>query len=195
MEMAKHLLYRLTSPWRYLIIRDKSKFLRMINWVLPFFITIIIMGLAIFFGGDFFPVDCAKNGLGKMVTLFGILPGFFLTALSAVAVFDREGMDEVLPGAIVSVTTMIDGEIIRVDVTRRRFLCMMFSFLTAQSFLLFLVISVMSSLLVNFNRFWKWTIYSIICFLFIQIICVTLHGLYYLGDRLSLLKKKNSKGE
>lgn len=189
MEMAKHLLYRLTSPWRYLIIRDTSNFLRIINWILPFVATIIVMCLAIFCGVKFFPVDCAKDGLGKMMTLLGILPGFFLTALSAVAVFDRQGMDEALSGASVSVTTKIDGKITRIDVTRRRFLCMMFSFLTAQSFLLFLIISIMLSLLFNFSRVGKWITYFIICFLFIQIICVTLHGLYYLGDRLSLLKK------
>lgn len=64
-------------------------------------------------------------------SLFGILIGFFITALAAVATFSNKTVDKRLNG---------HGAFVKgVELTRRQFLCFLFGYLTFLSFSLFFV--------------------------------------------------------
>ena len=202
--MMIHILkYRLLSPWKYWFIHDESKLLYVLNWLVPallsFIVTIIVIGICLYYDTISF-CELWKDLL-KFVENSNFLPGFFIAALAAIAVFDKDSMDEVLPGARLSYTD-IDGSI--VELTRRRLLCMLFSFLSAQSFCLFALIQIIDSLfgscenhdneyialsyiqqIKNMFQDWPFIIsYFIIMFLCLQIFLVMLYGMYYLGERI-----------
>ncbi len=202
--MMIHILkYRLLSPWRFLCIRDESKLLNYLNWIFPalfsLIITIIVKVLCIYYNTFHFCEFWVD--LLKIVENSNFLPGFFIAALAAIAVFDKKSMDEILPGAKLSYTD-INGN--KIELTRRRLLCMLFSFLSAQSFCLIAFTTFIDCLFgscengnneyftllflqQNKEIFSDWTFvisYFTIMFLYIQIFLVMLYGMYYLGERI-----------
>lgn len=202
-KMIHILTYRLFSPWRFWFIRDESKLLYVLNWVFPlllsFFITIVIKGFCLY--SDSLSMSKLWKDMLKLVENSNFLPGFFIAALAAIAVFDKNSMDEILPGAKLFYTD-IDGR--RVELTRRRLLCMLFSFLSAQSFCLIALTQVVDNIFGSYCNHkcdntvfsymslkeallsdWPFVIsYFMILFFYIQILIVMLYGMYYLGERI-----------
>ncbi len=171
----KNLFYKLLAPWRYYTIRESSKTLFWLNWGLPALVTIATS--AVYF---FYP-EVIREHIFQSKDVLGFLSGFFITALSAVAVFDRKGMDEAMPGNVTAVfRSDIDTKAQRYSISRRRFLCMQFSFLAAQSFIL----AFLASLCPKFNKIFIIISSIVYLFFFFQITLIALHGLYYLGEKL-----------
>ncbi len=73
-----------------------------------------------------------------------------------------------------------------IDMTRRRFLCVLFSYLTAIS--IFLVIGAKIGLAFTipseYYLLMSWTGFTLFSFILWQMILATILGLYYLGERL-----------
>jgi len=181
---------QLIRPWAYLSVCGQRKWF--FDWLVPGVLALVaVIALRCSAGGiNFF----GANGVVASVTGFvQNLPGFFIAALAAIATFNREDLDEKLPDPPLTVADCHRGTWNRVPLTRRRFLSLLFSFLTAQS----ISITVMG---ITFMQVAAWLTSTVImpeakpflaiigsaiyCFLFAQMMSVTCLGLYYLGDRI-----------
>ena len=188
------ILYQLFRPWGYLAIRHESKYLY--DYVIPGFMALAtgvpLMALHWCYGLDVY----SKSGLIKdLVSFLSILPGFFIAALAAIATFQKNDIDELMPSPTSMHVRQADGSDIDIQLTRRRFLCALFAYLAAQTILVcvaFLLIvqlaPVLSELLSLFSHLFVKCIASFGIFLFMfslwQLLSSTALGLYYLGDRL-----------
>lgn len=122
------------------------------------------------------------------------LPGFYIAALAAIATFPRVEIDQILAGnpspKIVNVD--VQGNETVIELTRRRFLCLMFAFLTAEC----IVLTVLSALgltvaapLRGAIPDWAYLpLFAVATFsyfmLFFQLIVATFWGIFYLGERI-----------
>ena len=97
-----------------------------------------LIGLALAIGCELLPVRPRLTGDGSlsrhMLTIFAILPGFYIAALSAVATFSREEMDFEMPDPAPKMMLRVGAHDEKVSLTFRMFLSHMFSYLTALSF-------------------------------------------------------------
>lgn len=135
-----------------------------------------------------------------MISIFAILPGFFITAIAAVATFNRPEMDEVMPEPApeLKLRTGIDESYVKL--TSRIFTSHLFAYLTTLSFCaVFLFVTVdltapsvsflvgkISSVAVrttvtdaiSISYFW------IVTWFAAKIVLTTLIGLYFLAERM-----------
>lgn len=184
------LIYQLLRPFAYLSIDHSAKW--KFDWMVPFFLSFVCM-LILYPAGhriDYFGVDGLINRLTSFVQ---ILPGFYVAALAAIATFNRVDIDQHMPDPAPTIKiTLQTGQKNEIPLTRRRFLCLMFAFLAAESFVI-LVLAIFSSAIGPFMKelvvgslatFTKFSFVFFILFLFWQLVTITFMGLYYLGDRL-----------
>lgn len=187
-----NLFYELFRPWSYLTIKHEAK--NKYDYFIPLILTMLTAAPLILFylkgGIDFY----SKSGLLKdFVSFLSILPGFFIAALAAIATFQKNDIDELMPVSAKLSIRMKDGRDVDVDLTRRRFLCSLFSFLTAQS----LLICIASLIVIHSSDYLSIVINQylisksvgalgllIFLFAFWQLMSSTAISLYYLGDRL-----------
>lgn len=184
------LLYQLLRPISYMSIRDASKW--KIDILLP-----IMFGIAVTLCIAALPVKVQMFGpTGLLTLLMGllqILPGFYLTALAAVATFNRPDMDLLLPAPVPTVQISVKGRPQNIELTRRRMLSMLFGYLTFISFTLYFL-AVAAQIIAPSTVF---LIESkvLICalqYIFLlsfnsllgQLIFITMFGLYQLSDRM-----------
>ncbi|HGC2431628.1 TPA: hypothetical protein ACIYBF_004343 [Escherichia coli] len=140
--------------------------------------------------------DLLKDG-GFIKSISGFvsnLPGFYIAALAAIATFNREQIDYPLIGTngtpFIKITrTKENGRIVDTQekLTRRLFLCMLFSFLTALSICI-VIFNAFITPLINIlnNDIANWCYIIIFLFLTWQMLVSTFFGLYYLGDRIHI---------
>lgn len=185
------IFYQLFRPFDYLRIDQKEK--RIADWYIPGIMAILFAIGAFVLRGN---VNVyGRDGIISMVLSFiQNLPGFYIAALAAIATFGRTDIDSIMPGnpppSIQTYTTI--GKRNRIPLTRRRFLCLLFAFLTIECILLTLVsiggISIAPFLRTILDNGSQIALYLlgifIYFFLLIQLIVVTFWGLYYLGDRI-----------
>lgn len=175
----------------YLAIQHPTK--RFVDWVLPAslatFATIVIFcvrGYVNFFGA---------GGIVSLVLGYvQNLPGFYIAALAAIATFARPDIDVLMPGDPPPRIRSEDnrGVVNLIELTRRRFLSLLFSFLTIEcillTFLSIAMISVAPIFSVNITGIFHAGIYAVAVFFYFlmlsQLIIATLWGLYYLGERI-----------
>lgn len=120
------------------------------------------------------------------------LAGFYIAALAAIATFNNPDMDKPMPGETPTMRIYYNSTMSVVKVTRRRFLSAMFAYLTACSLILTLVsiaaLSVAPSLVTVLPHSLLIPLKGTFTFLYLmalaQMTCVTLWGLYYLGERI-----------
>lgn len=119
------------------------------------------------------------------------MPGFYLAALAAVATFDRNDLDRLLPEPTPTIKAIIKGEHVKIKLTRRRMLCYLFGYLTFLSLMiyLFLYIGLVCSpsaplLFKNYLLPVKVCFVLALNLFFYQMIAVTVFGLYQLCDRI-----------
>lgn len=126
------------------------------------------------------------------IGLFQILPGFYLTALAAVATFNRPDMDELMPKPSPRINVSRYGQPVTIELTRRRMLSMLFGYLTFISFSLYFL-SVFSqglaqSLHDTITPSLDHVIVDIFLYLFFallgQLVTITMFGLYQLSERM-----------
>lgn len=187
------MFYQILRPFSYLSMSNSGgKYIY--DWVIPLFMTFFSV-VAIIYGNEW---DTDKS-FGNNNVASGVydvvknLLGFFIAALAAIATFNRPSMDDVIANQFgVSPTIKImhvdaSGQCkhITCKLSRRTFLCMLFSYLTALSFVLivFHVIFVGTQISQG-SLVFSTTVNLIFLFLFWQITVCTFYGLYYLGEKI-----------
>lgn len=175
-------------PFAYLKIQHHSKWV--VDWGIPLILAVLITlitGLGDLYSDKHLSWNLLENNIASLA---GILPGFYIAALAAIVAFNRNDIDEHMPEPTPIIKSYL-GDII--SLTRRRFLALTFSFLTAESITLMILIGLGPSLnsiiehLVNNERLSTglWYVYIFILYtIFSQLVTVTFLCLYYLGERL-----------
>ena len=190
---------RLLRPLLFLSIKGIVEF----KWMYTSILTILsIIYIYIY------PTEINFQGkdswIAAILSCLQVLPGFYIAALAAIATFPNINLDRPLDGDEVSVYLSEDGVMQKVVLTRRRFLCFTFGYLSFSSILLLLLCSwiqlatptlLISTVLNKALYVLTVNLYinqstidfialSIILFILYQIVCVTLLGLFYLTDRI-----------
>lgn len=188
------MLTELSRPFSYLSIRHPAEGVQWVNWWLPLLGSIALVALC---GSMERRVDLfsASGVLNKVLAFIQSLPGFYLAALAAVATFNNPDMDRLMPGTPPTARILYNGKLIKVELTRRRMLCIIFAYLTVLSFVLTMssiaaltfaedlkaAIQASSPLLVR----WTKAAFTFIYFgALFQMLAITLWGLFYLGERM-----------
>ena len=183
---------QILRPLSYLGITHDGSTLPWVNWGLPAVISgVIVVGV-----GYFMPiVNVFHSGgvIDKLLSFVQSLPGFYLAALAAVATFGRPDLDSPMAGNPPRAKVInAQGNLQEVALTRRRFLCMMFSYLTALSFAITVaaiagialaepLAHIIGNQATNALRFVGAFAYLLLT---TQMLMVTLWGLFYLGERM-----------
>lgn len=124
----------LTTPMVYLRVVNSRK--RRIDYAAPFLTTIVGLPCLLYFDRvNIFAVGGLVYGVNGLLQL---LTGFFITALAAIATFpgtQSYPVDETLSGEGAKI---VYGDEDEEDLTRRRFLCLLFGYLAFASLVLYL---------------------------------------------------------
>lgn len=183
--------YHLLRPFSYWTIRFNRKGL--LDWGYPCIAAILTA--AIVFGLSRFQhvtVFGDSGLLAKLISFVQNLPGFYIAALAAIATFNRVDIDRAMPAPTPRINIQLRGKTVAIDLTRRRFLCALLAFLTAESLLLILsgilalvVAPSVKAAIPAQAQSWVVIASSTVYLLFFwQMLIVTFLGLFYLGDRI-----------
>ncbi len=185
------MLWHILRPFSYLTIDHRSKWV--VDWVYPLVLTVV--SLMVIFGMKLLgPVSLyADSGLiSKVLGFVQGLPGFYIAALAAIATFNRIDIDKTMPSPAPTLDIKVQGRTVAIELTRRRFLCSMFAFLTAENLIL-IVLAILSQTLYPaaksavpvIAQFWVSAGFMFIfLLLFWQMMVTSFWGLFYLGDKL-----------
>jgi hypothetical protein len=186
------LIYQLFRPITgYLSIRHPTK--PVVDWVVPGVLSLVatvavflVRGKINFYGAGGF----VSLALGYVQNL----PGFYIAALAAIATFPRVEIDQVLAGNPVPKIVTVDsqGNENLIELTRRRFLCLMFAFLTAECIVLTILsaigLTLAAPVRAAVSDFLYIALFIIATFsyfmLFFQLIVATFWGIFYLGEKI-----------
>lgn len=133
-----------------------------------------------------------QNSFDSISTFVQVLPGFYIASLAAIASYNNPNIDNAMTGNPPYLEEKVTDGSRKSKLSRRRFLTLMFGYLAAVSmistiFLFFTRLGYDSSIL-PVSYFFYTTVYYILClvffFIFFQMVLVTLHGIYYLADRM-----------
>ncbi|TXL13202.1 hypothetical protein BMR04_14560 [Methylococcaceae bacterium HT3] len=185
--MIRHLL----RPLSYLSIEHQLKW--KVDWIYPLLLA-IVSTILIFWLKQFGQVSLYSNSgiITKILGFVQVLPGFYIAALAAIATFNKTDIDKKMPAPAPKIDILVQGKSVAIELTRRRFLCSMFAFLTAESLIIIVLAIFATSFYVPFKEIIheSWHILSsglftlMFLLLFWQMIITSFWGLYYLGDRL-----------
>jgi hypothetical protein len=183
--------YHLLRPFSYWTIKFNRKVL--LDWGYPFAAATLTAAL-VFSLSHFEHVTIFGDSglLAKLVSFLQNLPGFYIAALAAIATFNRVDIDRAMPEPTPKINIQLRGKTIAIELTRRRFLCALLAFLTAESLMLILsgifatVIAPSVKAVVPLSaQPWVVVAATLIYLLFFwQMLVVTFLGLFYLGDRI-----------
>jgi hypothetical protein len=185
------MLEDLVRPFAYLTVRHPGRLPAWVNWFLPGMLAL----LAVFLLWRY-PLAINvfhKDGvLDRLLGFVQTLAGFYIAALAAVSAFDSPHMNRVMPGVPPEILVKHNNRNTWVKATRRRFLCAMFAYLTALSFLFTLgaiaVLSVADPISQLVSAEWRTGLRlagtGLMVFLVTQMTTVTFWGLFYLGERM-----------
>lgn len=189
------MLRYLLRPFAFLWIRHTGTLLHWLNWGLPaIFATVIVVLLAWLVPS----VNLFSND-GLFVRILGFvqsLPGFYIAALAAIATFNQPALDVLMPGKPPTASIVYNGRKVKVELTRRRFLCLLFSYLTAISFVLtfgLVAATTLSGPLMAalseikeppYLGISRWAMGWLLFAALTQMMTITFYGLFYLGERM-----------
>lgn len=182
--MLEHLL----RPFSYLAIDHGLKW--KIDWLVPVIFAFASVA-CLFFAGT--PLIFGDGSIvAKIQGFVQNLPGFYIAALAAIATFNRDDIDRYMPEPTPRLEVKIQGKNVEIKLTRRRFLCSMFAFLTAESILIIILaifgVSIADSLKlttpVYLHAWLKYGFLFAYLLLFWQMLVASFWGLYYLGEKL-----------
>lgn len=187
---ARHAPHLLLRPLAYLTIRHSTSVMELANWWWPCLLSAALVGIGAWLapGANVFqPGGLVDKSLGFIQSL----PGFYLAALAAVATFGRAELDQLMPGEPPVARIIYNNQLVAVQLTRRRFLCLMFSYLTALSFgitLAGLAAQFLAPYLAASVGSYHAPVKALGTFIYLaatlQMLSITLWGLYYLGERI-----------
>lgn len=191
------MLYLISRPFAFMGVKHPTltPFLRFAPLVVVVVFTLVFWIM---------PVRPSLTGDGSlshhMITVFAILPGFFIAALAAVSTFNRPEIDEVMPDPAPELKLRTGEHESFVPLTARMFTTHLFSYLTAVSFfsVLFFVFADLSSPSVSHlvglvpDLFWRDMLAETLALLYLacviwlaaKIVLTTLIGLYFLAERI-----------
>lgn len=175
-------------PWSYLSISPYTIDKLLVDWIIPLLLSICCVLTIYNFDASVYKLFDADSFIMKAGGFIQALPGFYLAALAAIATFNKPDMDELLLGNPLS---MVDSNGNEVQLTRRRFLTVMFAYLTAQCFVFILLILLLGSMKQFLVPHYDWTYEPFIAvfftyLIFWQLITITLWGLFYLGEKIHI---------
>lgn len=183
--------FHLLRPFAYWSIKFDKKW--QLDWGLPTLLTLISIA-AVAGASCLKPVVVLGDAglLAKILSFVQSLPGFYIAALAAIATFNRIDIDRIMPAPPPRMNVNIRGRSIAIDLTRRRFLCVLLAFLTAESLVLIVTAmfglsaapSIKSVLGDGYQRIVLYVCLAIYMLFFWQMLCVTFLGLFYLGERI-----------
>jgi len=185
------LIYHLVRPFSYWSIDYDRKW--RLDWGIPLLITAITTGFA---GAlAYFHPFAVLGDSGLIAKILGFvqsLPGFYIAALAAIATFNRLDIDRPMPAPSPKIQIRVRGRTVAIDLTRRRFLCVLLAFLTAESLLLIVgaifalsIAPALRPMVAEQYRFWiLFPGLAVYLLFFWQMLVVTFIGLFYLGDRI-----------
>lgn len=180
---------RLLAPLSYLRIEREDKVTD--ELVIPAVLTIISVGILWCFSGRI-PVFADKGVVSFIVGYLQIVSGFYIASLAAVATFNKESMDKPMPGipVVLPVTRRSKGR--PETLSRRRFLCFLFGYLSLLSLVLYFSGSALILLAPHIKNILseaalaavKWSVICVYMFTTYNLLVTTLLGLYYMTDRI-----------
>lgn len=191
------LISQISSPINYLKIRGlKSKAL--FDWLFPLLLTGLSCAYLYFFADWNLAFVIGNSGfIDKLLSFTALLPGFFIAALAAIATFPRKEIDLPLDNPKVEPTikvNYVDSNGVyhkkQIQISRRVFLCTLFSFVTFESVILLLInlFSSVTSVSVEYYFILASSYVTFVLFLFWQMMTAAFLGLYYLSFRIHLLR-------
>lgn len=177
---------KILTPLTFL--RLQSPDLRAYQWTIPAILT--LLGLAGFYVLPIKPPLFTDKGLVNTINgLLTTLIGFYIAALAAIATFNNATLDNVMKGRSPTLIGFRQGEKIEEQLTRRRFLVILFGYCAFVSIMLFAfgVLSLLiapslakSAWLAGLRFVWLAIYFCISA----SLLVVTLLGLHYLIDRI-----------
>ena len=182
---------RLLRPLNYLKISGYS--LGKFHWGYPALFTAITLIYIILYPDNISLLTGNDSFLSGLLSCLNLLPGFYITALAAVATFNRKAMDEEIDGVTATLKAQENGQVKIRSLTRRRFLCYLFGYLSFISLFLLIagiIIKVapptafIPTSLNCYKVEIEYLLVGAYIYLFYQMIMVTLVGLFYLSDRM-----------
>lgn len=185
---------QLIKPFRYLHIRHPHKW--RVDWMVPALFALA----SIFFlhtTSGVYSLSKPDGIADKILDFLQTLPGFYIAALAIVTTLNNPYIDEIIEGIPPTLSYKFRGKKNTIQLSRRRFMALLFSFLTALSLLIIIYsafyISLHDLILKHEAHFFTAPIAAIYLgsyiyfFLVYQLFVVTLWGLYFLGHRLQNL--------
>ncbi|VVQ32251.1 hypothetical protein PS943_02825 [Pseudomonas fluorescens] len=185
---------RILIPLAYLRIRRDDKFLEEVT--IPLALTALTMA-TIFLAGSRFSIYGIPGLINSIISYLQLLSGFYITALAAIATFNREGMDDPMLGDPPTLDTPSLQE--PEKLSRRRFLCFLFGYLAFGSLLLYIggtIITlaapiIRSEVSESVRILLRWGIATVYIFCTFNILVTSMLGMYYLTDRLHRITPTN----
>jgi len=185
------LIEQLLRPFAYLAIRHPYKW--RVDWLYPAVMALLTVAFLIFCD-ELRGVIKAGGVVSLVLGFVQSLPGFYIAALAAIATFGKADIDSVLPEPTPRIKVKFRDTENLVELTRRRFLAMLFSFLTGESILIIMLSIFTVSYGGNFagivyidfkvSMYAGWLCVFFYFLLLYQMILATFWGLYYLGYKL-----------
>lgn len=180
-------ILQLLRPLQYLCVTNTRRGLYQI--FLPFVIMALTILLIVISGKDV--ANALKAIFEKANAILVLMIPFNIAALAAVATFQSPNLDSPLAGnPVPSLRRRVRGEHVDENLTRRRYLCLMFGYMSLLGiivFLLCMVASVIEDILSKNSGHivcFEWGMIGVISFLSGNYLINTLLGLYYLSDRI-----------
>lgn len=183
---------KLFSPLNYLRIKHDEK--KWYDFRVPALGATMAMAVY-YFCHEHIPLVGGSGLIVQVNGLLQVLIGFYIAALAAVSTFSNSTIDEVMAGDSPTIVEKYRGTKLKVELTRRRFVCFLFGYLALMSFILFSV-GLVSILLGKMISLWVveissletlWILKTIFVGLYslilLNLITTTLLGLYFLSVR------------
>lgn len=183
-------LIKLFVPLNYLRIQHAC--MKYFNFVIPLIIATFTILIFILLSDTSAKLTGQNSFISVITEFLKILTGFYIAALAAVATFNKPDMDELMEGEPPKLKIKFREKTQIIDLTRRRFLCYLFGYLSFLSIVIYLggefsfylpnvYCIIFSSKCYIYIKYLSLFIYL---FAFWNLITNTLLGLYYLTDRM-----------
>jgi len=182
---------KIFTPLFYLRL-ENNKGLSAHTWTFPLILTIFIVVISFLLPES---VNIyGQNGLVRSINqLLSVLVAFYIASLAAIATFKSDTLDKKTTGSPVTLTVVRSGKKEQEELTRRKFLCLLFAYCAFMSIMIFcmgelavlmktnVLAVVTDSLFLSILKFIFMITYT---FAICNLLSTTLLGLHYLADRI-----------
>lgn len=185
--MCFQTLGRLFSPLRYLKIVHEAK--RVYDVWLPLLLS-LLSTIALFALTKKPPLFGATGVVTYISEILKFLSPFYIAAMAAIATCNSQMLDARFDGNAPYLVEKFRGELRRVELNRRQFLCLAFGYLALVSLGMYFFGYI--AWIISFN-FWHSELWYLVCkivfvfaylLVFYNVLMTTLLGLFYLSDKL-----------